>query len=319
MRFRCLPDRGSRAASGNGRSARSTSSSASKDANPSTNFTALRAAPRHPRQLRHRRDVPEQGSERLALQPRLRRGCELPLLRRSHRQRGDRQERDARREPAWRRSGPLFEEQLSAIATTSGKRAACIRRSARGSTTRWASCRASASTTPSSISARTSGRSAFAGWMRETFPHFQFENFTQAQRRRPRVALHGLALADYVPEQRVHRGRRQPEHRSHRRPLHDQQPPRHLRRPGPLRVQGILRARQHQRGGAVLDEPALRQRRVLRRLPPQLHHRRHVPPEPAPQRVAERSDQRHRPGVRDRSSPTWSPGASTTTSTPRSS
>ncbi len=80
----------------------------------------------------------------------------------------------------------------------------------------------------------------------------------QAQRRRPRVALHGLALAGDVPEQRVRRGRRQPERGGDRRPLRDQRAPRHLRRAGPLRIQGILRPRQQQRRGALLDEPALR-------------------------------------------------------------
>ena len=111
----------------------------------------------------------------------------------------------------------------------------------------------------------------YSSWLREFFPHFQIENFTK----RDGGGLESRYMDWHVPvnaaEQHVHRDRRQPERRSHRRAVRDQRPPRHLRRSGPLRVQGILRADEHQRGGAVLDEPALRQRRVLRRLPPQLH------------------------------------------------
>ena len=96
----------------------------------------------------------------------------------------------------------------------------------RASTTRWGSCRASASTTSRSISARTSGRRGFQRWMRETFPHIQIENFT----RRNGGGLESRYMDWHwpitLPEQHVHRDRRQPEHRSDRRALHDQQPPR---------------------------------------------------------------------------------------------
>ena len=73
----------------------------------------------------------------------------------------------------------VFEEQLRLSRRRAGNARRCTRRSARASTTRWASCRASASTTPRATSARTSGSRSFPSWMRETFPHFQIENFTK--------------------------------------------------------------------------------------------------------------------------------------------
>jgi hypothetical protein len=114
----------------------------------------------------------------------------------------------------------------------------------------------------------------YSSWLREFFPHFQIENFTK----RNGGGLESRYMDWHVPgepaEQHVHRDRRQPERGSHRRAVCDQRSPRHLRRSRPLRIQGVLRAGEHQRGGAVLDEPALRQRRVLRRLSQELHRRR---------------------------------------------
>ena len=55
----------------------------------------------------------------------------------------------------------------------------CTRRSARASTTRWASCRASASTTSRRYLGAHLRFKKFSGWLRETFPHFQIENFTK--------------------------------------------------------------------------------------------------------------------------------------------
>ena len=207
----------------------------------------------------------------------LRRRRQLPLLPRPDAELRRRQERHAGRARARRRATTGTRRAASAIAATCWETRGDVpddRR--RASTTRWASCRASASTTASATSARTSGPKRFSELAARDLPALPDRELHQAQRRRARIALHGLALAGHVPEQHVRRGRRQPERRGDRRPLHDQQPPRHPRRPGPLRVQRELHPRQHQRRGAVLDQPALRHRRVLRRLPPRLHGRRHV-------------------------------------------
>ena len=165
-----------------------------------------------------------------------------------------------RRVVARRRATTGTRRAASAIAATCWETRAHVpddRR--RGSTTRWASCRASASTTPRCYLGAHLRPSRCPSWLRETFPHFQIDNFTHAQRRRPRVALHGLPLAVHASEQHVHRGRRQPERRSDRRPFTINSAPRRPRRAGPLRVQRVLRALEHERRGAVLVEPPLRQ------------------------------------------------------------
>ena len=105
----------------------------------------------------------------------------------------------------------------SAIAATCWKRGRCTRRSARASTTRWASCRASASTTSRRYLGAHLRSKKFVELDARDLPALPDRELHQAQRRRPRVALHGLALADHVPEQHVRRGRRQPERGSDRR------------------------------------------------------------------------------------------------------
>ena len=246
-----------------------------KDSSPSTNFTALRAAARHPRQLRRRRHVAQQGSERVAITTaRFGADANFRFFGDLDRQRRRRQERHAGGAGARRGRRLVFEEQHQLSRQLLGDARACTRPSARASTTRWGSCRASASTTSELYLGAHIRPRRFRSWMRETFPHIQFENFT----RRNGGGLESRYMDWHWPitfqnSTFVEIGVN-PNIEVIDEPLHDQQPPRHPRRPGPLRVQRELHPRQHQRRGAVLVQPALRQRRVLRRLPPQLQGRR---------------------------------------------
>ena len=98
----------------------------------------------------------------------------------------------------------------------------------------------------------------FSGWMRETFPHFQIENFTK----RNGGGLESRYMDWHWPVTFQNSAFVEVGANPNEEVIDDRfainAPPRHLRRAGPLRVQGILRPRQQQRGGAVLDEPALR-------------------------------------------------------------
>ena len=91
----------------------------------------------------------------------------------------------------------------------------------------------------------------FQGWMRETFPHFQIENFTKRNGGGLESRYMDWHWPVTLPEQRVRRGRHQPQRRGDRRAVLHQRPARHLRRPGALRVQGALRPRQLEQRGAV--------------------------------------------------------------------
>ena len=87
--------------------------------------------------------------------------------------------------------------------------------------------------------------------MREIRPHWQIENFTAPGRRRPRVALHGLAPAAQVPGQLVHRDRRQPERRGHPPAVHHQHAPGHHVDPGRYEFNEYFVLVEHERRGAA--------------------------------------------------------------------
>ena len=94
----------------------------------------------------------------------------------------------------------------------------------------------------------------------------------QAQRRRARVALHGLALAGHAPEQHVHRGRRQPERRGDRRARsRSTAAAASSSTPGRYEFNEYFVLANTNAAAPFSLNLRYGNRRVLRRLPPQLH------------------------------------------------
>ena len=114
--------------------------------------------------------------------------------------------------------------------------------------------------------------------IREIRPHWQLDTFTRQRRRRPRVALSGLAPAVQFPRRRVHRGRRQPQRRGRSaqpftinsaRGVHGD--------PGRYEFNEYFVLWRHERRGAVLVRQPLLDGRLLRRPPARLHVRAQRP------------------------------------------
>ena len=199
---------------------------------PSTNFTALRLRRDILAQLRHRRDVAQQGRERRRITTasfgadanfRFFRDLDVNFAGAKTRL------ADAARARRGRRL--VFEERASAIAANVLEIARRrTRRSARASTTRWASCPRVGVNNGELLPRRALPPEVVSSWLRETFPHFQIENFTK----RDGGGLESRYMDWHWPvtfqnstfiEVGVNPNVEVIDER-----VHDQQPPRHLRR-----------------------------------------------------------------------------------------
>ena len=129
-------------------------------------------------------------------------------------------------------------------------------------------------------------------------------------RGRPRVALHGLALAGHLPQQLVHRGRASTRtSRSFARRSRSTAAATSRSCPGRYEFnEYFLLANTNAAAPLAFNTPLL-DRRLLRRLPARLHGRHDGARQRALQRLGQRPVQRHRRCRRARSRRRWSPAA----------